>query len=87
MYRPGDYDPYLPADAVQLVVEVTSSGNRSNDSVVKFERYIRAGIPHYWIVDPDVITVYELVDGAYRVTTEGAAVRVQRPFAVEVAVA
>jgi len=86
VFTPGDYAVAVPVAAVALVVEVTSPGNRSNDTVTKLERYARAGIGHYWIVDPDRITVYRLdpADGAYREMTAGRRVRVTEPFPVEV---
>ena len=63
VYTPGDYAVVIPAAAVILVIEVTSPGNRSNDTVTKLERYARAGSPHYWIIDPERITVYRLMQG------------------------
>jgi len=86
VFTPGDYAVAVPVAAVALVVEVTSPGNRSNDTVTKLERYARAGIGHYWIADPDRITVYRLDpgEGAYREVTAGRLVRVTEPFPVEV---
>src|SRR3954471_21036029 len=86
VYRAGSYPGNLPAEAVLLIVEVTSPSNRRNDTVLKLDRYARAGIPHYWVVDPGWITAYELVDGAYRTYAEGAAISVGRPFPVSVSV-
>ena len=83
VYRHGDYPRNLPAEAVVLIVEVTSPSNRSNDTVLELDRYARAGIPHYWVVDPDRITVFELVDGNYRETQNGPAIAVEQPFPVE----
>ncbi len=84
VYRAGSYPGNLPAEAVRLIVEVTSPSNRRNDTVLKLDRYARAGIPHYWIVDPDRVTVYELAGDAYRVVAEGTTVAVARPFPVRV---
>jgi Uma2 family endonuclease len=84
VYRVGDYPRNLPVEAVVLVVEVTSPSNRSNDTVLKLDRYARAGVPHYWVVDPDVITVFELVDGTYREVTSGPSIAVEQPFPVDV---
>lgn len=84
VYRAADYQGNLPAEAVVLIVEVTSPSNRSNDTVLKLDRYARAGIPHYWIVDPDRITAYELVDGSYQVVAAGASAEVERPFRVAI---
>lgn len=84
---PGDYALAVPAAAVVLVVEVTSPTNRSNDTVTKLERYARAGIMHYWIVDPDRIGGHELSTGQrrYREVQAGRRVRVTTPFSVDVA--
>ena len=45
-----------------------------------------AGVPSFWLVDPDdgVVTVLELVDGAYREQARGAQVTVEQPFPVTV---
>jgi Uma2 family endonuclease len=45
-----------------LVVEIVSEYNRRHDLVTKRDEYARAGIPEYWIVDPEeeTITVYVL---------------------------
>lgn len=87
VFQPGDYSLAVPVAAVALVVEVTSPSNRSNDTVTKLERYARAGIPHYWIVDPDRIAVYELPPGSerYREVQAGRRVHVTAPFPVDVA--
>lgn len=47
-------------------------------------RYAEAGIPHYWVVDPDRTSVYALRAGAYREVTAGQQVSVTEPFPVEV---
>ena len=39
-----------------LVIEVLSS-NRAHDLVTKFRKYAQAGLPRYWVVDPDARTV------------------------------
>ncbi len=55
-----------------LAVEVLSPSTRRTDLTVKRERYERAGIASYWIVDPGEggprLTVCELVDGRYAET-------------------
>jgi Uma2 family endonuclease len=40
-----------PAD---LVVEIVSPESSHRDRVVKFDEYQEAGIPEYWLVDPDM---------------------------------
>lgn len=53
--------------APALVVEVRSPSTARRDETVKRGIYERAGVPSYWLVDPDVpaITVLELRDGRY----------------------
>jgi Uma2 family endonuclease len=55
---------WLGAD---LVVEIVSPDNPTRDTVEKRTEYAEAGIPEYWIVDPqvDTITVLRLGDGRY----------------------
>jgi Uma2 family endonuclease len=62
----------LPRDddqAALLVIEVLSKYGRSYDRRVKRWEYQGAGIPSYWIIDPDApsVTVLELSSrGGYR---------------------
>ena len=58
--------------APTLVVEVVSEDDEERDTVTKREEYARAGIPHYWIVDPLRRTVLTLVlrGTAYEVAGE-----------------
>jgi Uma2 family endonuclease len=50
-----------------LVVEVFSPSTRGRDRVVKRRAYERAGVPSYWLVDPEIpsLTALELTDGSY----------------------
>ncbi|MDP9358608.1 MAG: Uma2 family endonuclease [Chloroflexota bacterium] len=50
-----------------LVVEILSPANRTVDQVRKAALYARAGVPEYWIVDPDSeeLVAQRLVDGQY----------------------
>jgi Uma2 family endonuclease len=65
-------DTYLdgPAD---LVVEVISSESGTRDRGEKFYEYEEAGIPEYWLVDPEreELTVYRRKEGRYRTAFEG----------------
>lgn len=56
-------------DVPDLVVEVISPSNREHDLKTKRDEYARAGIPEYWIVDPEEarITVLTLNGDAYHV--------------------
>lgn len=51
-----------------LVAEVLSPGNRSHDTVTKRSEYAAAGIPEYWLVDPQQrrLTVLVLEGNGYR---------------------
>ena len=61
-------------DGADLVMEVVSTGDeaRRRDLTQKREEYAQAGIPEYWIVDPelDQITVLTLDDQTYVVHGE-----------------
>lgn len=50
-----------------LAVEVLSPSTRRIDLVLKRDAYAAAGVPSYWIVDPDVpsVTALRLEDGVY----------------------
>ena len=54
------------SDGADLVIEVVSS-NRQHDLVRKRREYALAGIPEYWIVDPELeaVTVLNLNGGRY----------------------
>ena len=69
-----------------LVVEVQSPSTRTVDLTLKRRVLEEAGVPSYWLVEPDdgVVTVLELVGGAYREVARGSDVTVERPFPVRV---
>ena len=69
-----------------LVVEVLSPSTRTVDLVLKRRVLEEAGVPSYWLVEPDdgVVTVLELADGGYREVARGDDVTVERPFRVRV---
>ncbi|HXF06837.1 MAG TPA: Uma2 family endonuclease [Blastocatellia bacterium] len=45
--------------APDLVAEILSPHSLARDRVVKFNAYFAAGVPWYWIVDPDALTIEE----------------------------
>jgi Uma2 family endonuclease len=71
---------------VALVVEIISPGSQTNDRVTKRATYAAAGVPAYWIVDPDRGTITCLVlDGPeYRIVAEGATVTVDDPVSLRI---
>jgi Uma2 family endonuclease len=85
--RRPDFAYYSTADAARidlaanrvlgvptLVAEVVSEEDEERDTVTKRDEYARAGIHHYWIVDPQRRTVLTLVlrGNAYDVVGEFA---------------
>jgi len=54
-------------ERIALAIEVVSESNRRHDLETKRSEYAEAGIPEYWIVDPDVqqILVLKLDKGHY----------------------
>jgi Uma2 family endonuclease len=50
-----------------LVVEILSPSSKTHDKILKFNKYLQAGVREYWIVDPDsrIVDVYVLKDGQY----------------------
>ena len=72
-----------------LAVEVLSPSTRRIDLLLKRDRLLAAGVPSYWLVDPDepALTVLELQHGTYvevaRVEGEQAWTA-ERPYAVTV---
>lgn len=67
--------------APDLVVEVVSASSRRYDRVVKLGYYADAGVPEYWVVDPEARTLERLVlrGGAYLVRETAAGEAVFRP--------
>lgn len=51
----------------QLVIEVLSHSNSTDDTEKKKELYRRYGVPEYWIVNPETkeVFVYNLENGVY----------------------
>lgn len=49
------------------VCEILSPTNQRNDTVKKMRTYQRAGVPHYWLVDPvnEVLVVYRWTAEGY----------------------
>ena len=48
-------------DTADLVMEVVSDDNRQHDLKKKRREYAQAGIPEYWIVDPQKSTITVLI--------------------------
>ena len=61
---------HTPPQDVLLAVEVMSPSSVIDDRLVKPSQYARAGIPHYWRLEPavPVLVTYALVGDTYRET-------------------
>lgn len=70
-----------------LAVEVLSPSTRRRDLVTKLEILQHAGCPHYWVLDPDEMSLraWRLVEGRYVLHTHAAGdqeVRLSEPAEV-----
>lgn len=92
------YRASVPADEVLraadalLVIEVTSPGSVTQDTIDKPGEYAASGIPHYWRVAPEqgIVYTYALNPGgnAYQLTGEHAGrLTVSGPVSLDVALA
>jgi Uma2 family endonuclease len=56
-----------------MIVEILSPSNPQNDMLVKFRKYLQAGVREYWIVDPEEKTVHACIldHDQYRVSVYG----------------
>lgn len=77
----------LSAADVVLAIEIVSPGSAGLDNVMKRHEYARAGIEHYWIVNPDrsLTTLRRTADGDYAETaapTDGH-FRTDTPFRID----
>jgi Uma2 family endonuclease len=64
LHRIGEKDSGPP----DLAVEIHSPSNPELDQETKFQEYARAGIPEYWMIDPQsrAISVYSLENHTYK---------------------
>jgi len=44
--------------APNLIVEITSPASRNTDSFKKYQLYLKNGVQHYWLVDPDAQSLH-----------------------------
>lgn len=59
--------------APTLVVEISSPSTRLRDSVTKLHIYLKAGIVHYWLVDPETksFRCYSMENDQYSLIAQG----------------
>jgi Uma2 family endonuclease len=67
------------------VAEVISPEERETDEVVKMAEYARAGVPEYWLLDPEAetIRVYNLAGDSYALAATAAAGQVARAVTLD----
>ena len=53
--------------APDMVIEIVSPSSVSRDRVLKFNKYLQAGVREFWLVDPDsaTVSVHVLENGKY----------------------
>ncbi|MFD5558145.1 Uma2 family endonuclease [Streptomyces sp. NPDC127068] len=80
----------IDAEAIQLIIELVSPGNRTMDRKIKPLLYAEAGIPHYWRLEftpaPRLI-VSELETGRYvekTIALPGTVTRIETPFPMKI---
>jgi len=59
--------------APDMIIEIVSPSTSGRDRLLKFNKYLQAGVREYWIVDPDgrTVTVHILTDGGYLTNAYG----------------
>jgi Uma2 family endonuclease len=67
------------------VAEIISPGSRELDEEVKLAEYERAGVPEYWLVDPQdrTIRIYTLEGDTYVLTSTAPASQAARSTTIE----
>ena len=68
-----------------LIIEILSPSSRRHDRLVKLDLYQRAGVPEYWIVDPDneSVQVFLPDNGALRLREDYGREDIARVSALE----
>jgi Uma2 family endonuclease len=59
--------------APDLIIEILSPSSLRHDKLIKFNKYMEAGVREYWVVEPEIktITVHVLRDGKYTTDVYG----------------
>jgi Uma2 family endonuclease len=85
--------------APDLVIEILSPSNTQRDRIVKFRKYLAAGVREYWVVDPGqktvevhilnavqyVTTVYDAADEAPVSVLPGCSIKLRDVFPADAA--
>lgn len=59
---------YFLSGPAELVIEILMPGHEAADRSAKFDYYQTAGVPDYWLIDPESqqVEFYRLVEGQYQ---------------------
>jgi Uma2 family endonuclease len=59
---------YFLSGPAELVIEILMPGHEAADRGTKFDYYQAAGVPNYWLIDPESqqVEFYRLVEGRYQ---------------------
>jgi len=59
---------YFLSGPAELVIEILMPGHEAADRSTKFDYYQAAGVPDYWLIDPESqqVEFYRLVEGQYQ---------------------
>ncbi|WP_081972814.1 Uma2 family endonuclease [Leptolyngbya sp. KIOST-1] len=59
---------YFLSGPAELVIEILMPGHEAADRSTKFEAYQAAGVPEYWLIEPESqqIEFYRLIEGRYQ---------------------
>jgi Uma2 family endonuclease len=79
----------VPAERVLIAVEIISVGSRGIDTRVKPVEYAKAGILHYWVIDPEeplsMVAHHRADDGHYRQVPAGSGwFETEKPFPLQI---
>ena len=60
-------EPESDQHAPDFIMEVMSPSSRRVDMLIKLNRYMRAGVKEYWIVDPEkkTVLVYDFINNDF----------------------
>jgi Uma2 family endonuclease len=87
--RNEDVGPKNVTAPLVLAVEVLSPSTRRKDLLLKRSKYEDAGVPAYWVIDPDkpALTVFDLHGEHYRTTAQAngsESAEIKEPFGIRI---
>jgi len=65
--NPSKITPRACLGVPDFIIEILSTHNKKDDTIIKFRQYLQVGVPEYWIVDPEAntVTMHRLVGNQY----------------------